>query len=273
MLVAPRPARSRRRSARRARCGLPDPRRAGRGRPRDHRGRPRARRRRAAGADRPLRRLHGRRRSRVPADRLQRGARCHRRRPARRARGRGRRIRGYHEAQGDGPGRGAVRRGRRDRRGAAATGGPGRPLRPRRPGGVPVERADDRDPGGGGRSPGDRARAYRRTRTGEIPAVTLAAAAIAGVTEVYRVGGAQAIAALAYGTESIPAVDVIVGPGQRVRERREARGRGRRGRGHRVAGRSVRARRGGRGARAGEPDRGRPRRPGRARARVGRWSS
>ncbi len=50
-------------------------------------------------------------------------------------------------------------------------------------------------------------------RDGEIPAVTLAAAAIAGVTEVYRVGGAQAIAALAYGTESVPAVDVIVGPG------------------------------------------------------------
>jgi histidinol dehydrogenase len=43
--------------------------------------------------------------------------------------------------------------------------------------------------------------------------VTLAADAIAGVDEVYRVGGAQAIAALAYGTESIPAVDVIVGPG------------------------------------------------------------
>ena len=48
---------------------------------------------------------------------------------------------------------------------------------------------------------------------GRIPAVTLAAAAIAGVHEVYRVGGAQAVAALAYGTESIPAVDVIVGPG------------------------------------------------------------
>ena len=48
---------------------------------------------------------------------------------------------------------------------------------------------------------------------GRVPAVTLAAAAISGVDEVYRVGGAQAIAALAYGTESIPAVDVIVGPG------------------------------------------------------------
>ncbi|MFM8304457.1 MAG: histidinol dehydrogenase [Actinomycetota bacterium] len=48
---------------------------------------------------------------------------------------------------------------------------------------------------------------------GSVPAVTLAAAAVAGVDEVYRIGGAQAIAALAYGTESIPAVDVIVGPG------------------------------------------------------------
>ncbi len=46
-------------------------------------------------------------------------------------------------------------------------------------------------------------------------AAILAAATIAGVDEVYRVGGAQAIAALAYGTESIPAVDVIVGPGNR----------------------------------------------------------
>src|SRR2546429_2882641 len=42
---------------------------------------------------------------------------------------------------------------------------------------------------------------------------TLAAAALLGVRELYRVGGAQAIAALAYGTESIPRVDKIVGPG------------------------------------------------------------
>ena len=48
---------------------------------------------------------------------------------------------------------------------------------------------------------------------GTVPAVTLAAAALAGVDEVYRVGGAQAIAAMAYGTQSIRAVDVIVGPG------------------------------------------------------------
>jgi len=50
---------------------------------------------------------------------------------------------------------------------------------------------------------------------GTVPTETLAAAAIAGVDEVFAVGGAQAIAALAYGTESVRAVDVIVGPGNR----------------------------------------------------------
>ncbi len=50
---------------------------------------------------------------------------------------------------------------------------------------------------------------------GRIDDATLAAAAVAGVSEVYRVGGAQAIGAMAYGTESIEAVDVIVGPGNR----------------------------------------------------------
>ena len=48
---------------------------------------------------------------------------------------------------------------------------------------------------------------------GRVADVTLAAAAIAGVDEVYAVGGAQAIAAMAYGTDSIGVVDVIVGPG------------------------------------------------------------
>jgi histidinol dehydrogenase len=48
---------------------------------------------------------------------------------------------------------------------------------------------------------------------GRVPEATLAAAALVGLDEVYRVGGAQAIAALAYGTESIRAVDVVVGPG------------------------------------------------------------
>ncbi len=50
-------------------------------------------------------------------------------------------------------------------------------------------------------------------RWGAIPAPTLAAADIAGVDQVFRVGGAQAIAALAIGTESIPKVDKICGPG------------------------------------------------------------
>ena len=48
---------------------------------------------------------------------------------------------------------------------------------------------------------------------GRVAPEILAAAWLAGVDEVYRVGGAQAIAAMAYGTMSIPAVDVIVGPG------------------------------------------------------------
>lgn len=46
-----------------------------------------------------------------------------------------------------------------------------------------------------------------------VPAAVLAAAHLAGVQEIYRVGGAQAVAALAYGTESIRPVDKIVGPG------------------------------------------------------------
>lgn len=46
-----------------------------------------------------------------------------------------------------------------------------------------------------------------------VSPVLLAACAVAGVDEVYTIGGAQAIAALAYGTESIPRVDKIVGPG------------------------------------------------------------
>jgi histidinol dehydrogenase len=46
-----------------------------------------------------------------------------------------------------------------------------------------------------------------------VPPAVLAAARLAGVREVYRVGGAQAIAALAYGTESLRPVDKIVGPG------------------------------------------------------------
>jgi len=51
------------------------------------------------------------------------------------------------------------------------------------------------------------------TPDGKVNPLVLAAAAIAGVDEVYRIGGAQAVAALAYGTETIKPVDKIVGPG------------------------------------------------------------
>jgi histidinol dehydrogenase len=51
------------------------------------------------------------------------------------------------------------------------------------------------------------------TPNGEINPLVLAAAAIAGIEEIWRVGGAQAIAALAYGTDRISPVDVITGPG------------------------------------------------------------
>ena len=48
---------------------------------------------------------------------------------------------------------------------------------------------------------------------GSVNPAILAAAQVAGVDEIYRIGGAQAVAALAYGTESVPQVDKIVGPG------------------------------------------------------------
>jgi len=50
-------------------------------------------------------------------------------------------------------------------------------------------------------------------RDGMIPDAVLAAARVAGVTDIFKMGGAQAVAALAYGTESVPKVDKIVGPG------------------------------------------------------------
>lgn len=50
-------------------------------------------------------------------------------------------------------------------------------------------------------------------RDGRVNPVILAAAKIAGVDKIFKVGGAQAVAALAYGTESVPKVDKIVGPG------------------------------------------------------------
>lgn len=50
-------------------------------------------------------------------------------------------------------------------------------------------------------------------RTGEIEPLTLVAADVAGADMILRIGGAQAVAALAYGTDSVPKVDVITGPG------------------------------------------------------------
>jgi len=50
-------------------------------------------------------------------------------------------------------------------------------------------------------------------KDGSVPAVVLAAADVAGVSAVYRVGGAQAIAAMAYGTDTVPRVEKILGPG------------------------------------------------------------
>ena len=50
-------------------------------------------------------------------------------------------------------------------------------------------------------------------RDGRVAPAILAAASVAGVTRIFKTGGAQAVAALAYGTESVPAVDKIVGPG------------------------------------------------------------
>ena len=89
----------------------------------------------------------------------------------------------------------------------------GRVLRARRDGGVPVHGADEPDPG----ARGGRARtswwSRRRGADGRLPPAVLVAAREAGATEVYRMGGAQAVAALAYGTETLPAVDKIVGPG------------------------------------------------------------
>jgi histidinol dehydrogenase len=94
----------------------------------------------------------------------------------------------------------------------------------------PVERAGCYAPGGRARYPSTVLMCAVPARVAGVPEVilcvppgsngqvddaTLAAAAIAGVDEVYRIGGAQAIAAMAYGTESIAPVDVIVGPGNR----------------------------------------------------------
>jgi histidinol dehydrogenase len=92
----------------------------------------------------------------------------------------------------------------------------------------PVERAGCYAPGGRARYPSTVLMCAAPARVARVPDVvlcvppgpsghiddaTLAAASIAGIDEIYAVGGAQAIAAMAYGTETIARVDVIVGPG------------------------------------------------------------
>ena len=69
------------------------------------------------------------------------------------------------------------------------------------------------DPGPRRRRRADRPRLAARARTAASAPLVLAAAALCGVDEVYAMGGAQAIFALAYGTETVAAVDVIAGPG------------------------------------------------------------
>ena len=87
-----------------------------------------------------------------------------------------------------------------------------RPLRAGRQGRVSVVGADERDSGAGrGRAP--RSSWSCPTPDGVRNPLVLAAAHLAGVTRAFTIGGAQAIAALAYGTATIPAVDKICGPG------------------------------------------------------------
>ena len=119
-----------------------------------------------------------------------------------------------------------------------------------------------RGPGpGGGRRAHRRRHAARRRRPRRRGRRGCSALA-----EVWALGGPHAIAALAYGTESIPRVDKIVGPGQRVRERGEAARLARRG--DRPARRAVRDRRRRRPRRRpARHRRARARRPGRARPR------
>ena len=66
---------------------------------------------------------------------------------------------------------------------------------------------------GPGQVPWDWDRVYVKWTDGAPHPTILAACSLCGVDEVYAMGGAQAIAALAYGTESVPRVDIVVGPG------------------------------------------------------------
>ncbi len=121
------------------------------------------------------------------------------------------RIRAFHERQRAQSW--TLHRGRRH-----APRAEGHPARSRRAvcagrqGGVSVVGADERDAGARRRRRRTSSWSCRRRTATKNPLV-LAAAHLAGVTRAFAIGGAQAIAALAYGTATIPAVDKIVGPG------------------------------------------------------------
>ena len=77
----------------------------------------------------------------------------------------------------------------------------------------PLQRVGVYAPGGKANYPSSILMLAIPTAYGEAGKLVFAAAALAGVTELYTIGGAQAVAAMAYGTESIPKVDKITGPG------------------------------------------------------------
>ncbi len=121
------------------------------------------------------------------------------------------RILAYHAHEGTPPG--DLVDGGHHGRSPDPTGGAGRPLRSRWARALSVHRPHVRRAGPGGGRRAASPCACPPAADGRIDGATLCAASIAGVDEVYRVGGAQAIAAMAYGTPSVPAVDVIAGPG------------------------------------------------------------
>ena len=88
-----------------------------------------------------------------------------------------------------------------------------RPLRARRGGSPRFHRPDERDAGADCAMPGRSPPSPRPGPAGRIADGLLAALRLAGVTEVYRIGGVHAVGAMAFGTETIPAVDKIFGPG------------------------------------------------------------
>ncbi len=149
---------------------------------------------------------------RVDPERGRGGAGGPRRRPARVARARGRQHRGGRRgaaegrAEGDRPATGP------DRHAARRRGRVGRDIRARRARRLPLDVLMCAIPArvaGVARL----ALASPPGPDGELAPAVLAAAALCGVDEVYAMGGAQAIFALAHGTESVAAVDVIAGPG------------------------------------------------------------